>query len=109
MAGALIAFAGIVGVPLAILVDAQCRFITVCTCLPCSAGDDRYGCHGDGLPLYMSPQDGRRFLATTTGVVLCASSAALAFFAHWHMWRCAGLRRDGCGAVVEARKRAYEK
>lgn len=93
--GAFIAFAGIVGVPLAILLLLNAVYHTYAHLPMVKSGMSGMAAAATAYLLYMSLKMGGPFWRRPLGIVLCAASAALAFFAHWHM----ALVLLVCGAV----------
>lgn len=93
--GALIAFAGIVGVPLTILLMLNAVYHSFAHLPQVKSGMTGMAAAATAYLLYMSLKMGGPFWKRPLGIVLCAASAALAFFAHWHM----ALVLLVCGAV----------
>jgi chromate transporter len=93
--GALIAFAGIVGVPLAILLLLNAVYHQFAHLPQVKSGMTGMAAAATAYLLFMSLKMGGPFWKRPLGIVLCAVSASLAFFAHWHM----ALVLLVCGAV----------
>lgn len=93
--GALIAFAGIVGVPLAILLGLNEVYHAFAHLPAVKSAMTGMAATATSYLLYMSLKMGGSFWKRPLGIVLCAVSASLAFFAHWHM----ALVLLVCGAV----------
>ncbi len=93
--GALIAFAGIVVVPLIILLLVNALYHAFAHLPQVKSGMTGMAAAATAYLLYMSLKMGGPFWKRPLGVVLCAASASLAFFAHWHM----ALVLLVCGAV----------
>ena len=93
--GALIAFAGIVGVPLAILLSLNEVYHTYAHVPQVKSAMTGMAAAATAYLLFMSLKMGGPFWKRPLGIVLCAASASLAFFAHWHM----ALVLLVCGAV----------
>ena len=83
--GALIAFAGIVVVPLCILLVLNALYHAFSDLPQVRSAMTGMAAAATAYLLYMSLKMGGPFYRRPLGVVLCAASAALAFFAHWHM------------------------
>jgi chromate transporter len=83
--GALIAFVGIVGVPLAILLVVNEIYHTFSHLPQVKSGMHGMAAVATAYLLYMSLKMGGPFWKRPLGIALCAVSAALAMFAHWHM------------------------
>jgi len=83
--GALIAFVGIVGVPLAILLVVNEAYHTYSHLAQVKAGMHGMAAAATAYLLHMSLKMGGPFWKRPMGIVLCAAAAALAMFAHWHM------------------------
>ena len=83
--GALIAFVGIVGVPLIILLVVNEIYHTYAHLPQVKAGMHGMAAAATAYLLYMSLKMGGPFWKRPLGIVLCAAAAALAWFAHWHM------------------------
>ena len=92
--GALIAFIGIVGVPLAILLLLNSVYQAFAHVPQVQSGMHGMAAVATAYMLYMSIKMGGPFWKRPWGLVLCAA-AALALFAHWHM----ALVLLVCGAV----------
>ena len=93
--GALIAFIGIVGVPLAILLLLNSVYQAFAHVPQVQSGMHGMAAVATAYMLYMSIKMGGPFWKRPWGLVLCAAAAALALFAHWHM----ALVLLVCGAV----------
>ncbi len=93
--GALIAFAGIVVVPLCILLLLNAVYHAFAHLPQVKSGMTGMAAAATAYLLFMSLKMGGPFWKRPLGIVLCAASAALAFFAHWHM----ALVLLVCGAV----------
>ena len=93
--GALIAFAGIVGVPLAILLSLNEVYHAYAHVPQVKSAMSGMASAATAYLLFMSLKMGGPFWKRPLGIVLCAASASLAFFAHWHM----ALVLLVCGAV----------
>jgi chromate transporter len=93
--GALIAFAGIVGVPLTILLLINAVYHQFAHLPQVKSGMTGMAAAATAYLLFMSLKMGGPFWKRPLGIVLCAASASLAFFAHWHM----ALVLLVCGAV----------
>lgn len=93
--GALIAFAGIVGVPLAILLVINAVYHAFAHLQQVRSGMAGMAAAATAYLLFMSLKMGGPFWKRPLGIVLCAAAASLAFFAHWHM----ALVLLVCGAV----------
>ena len=93
--GALIAFAGIVVVPLIILLLINAVYHAFAHLPQVKSGMTGMAAAATAYLLFMSLKMGGPFWKRPFGVALCAASAALAFFAHWHM----ALVLLLCGAV----------
>jgi chromate transporter len=93
--GALIAFAGIVVVPLCILLLLNALYHAFAHLPQVKSGMTGMAAAATAYLLYMSLKMGGPFWRRPLGIVLCAASAALAFFAHWPM----ALVLLVCGAV----------
>ena len=93
--GALLAFAGIVGVPLIILLLLNELYHAFAHLAVVKSGMTGMAAAATAYLLFMSLKMGGPFWKRPLGIVLCAASAALAFFAHWHM----ALVLLLCGAV----------
>ncbi len=83
--GALIAFAGIVGVPLVILLMHNAVYHAYAYLPQVKSGMTGMAAAATAYLLFMSLKMGGPFWKRPLGIVLCAASASLAFFAHWHM------------------------
>lgn len=83
--GALIAFSGIVGVPLCILLMLNAVYHAYAYLPQVKSGMTGMAAAATAYLLYMSLKMGGPFWKRPLGIALCAASAALAFFAHWHM------------------------
>ena len=83
--GALIAFAGIVVVPLCILLLLNAVYHAFSHLPQVKSGMSGMAAAATAYLLFMSLKMGGPFWKRPLGIVLCAASAALAFFAHWHM------------------------
>jgi len=83
--GALIAFAGIVVVPLTILLMLNAVYHAYAHLPQVKSGMTGMAAAATAYLLYMSLKMGGPFWKRPLGIVLCAASASLAFFAHWHM------------------------
>jgi chromate transporter len=93
--GALIAFVGIVGVPLLILLLVNAVYHAFAHLPQVKSGMTGMAAAATAYLLFMSLKMGGPFWKRPLGVVLCVVSASLAFFAHWHM----ALVLLVCGAV----------
>ena len=93
--GSLIAFAGIVVVPLIILLLINAVYHAFAHLPQVKSGMSGMAAAATAYLLFMSLKMGGPFWKRPLGVVLCAAAAALAFFAHWHM----ALVLLVCGAV----------
>ena len=83
--GALIAFFGIVGVPLAILLLLNYVYHSYAYLPQVQSGMHGMAAVATAYMLYMSLKMGGPFWRRPWGIVLCAVAAALAIFAQWHM------------------------
>lgn len=93
--GALLAFAGIVGVPLIILLLLNELYHAFAHLPTVRSGMTGMAAAATAYLLFMSLKMGGPFWKRPLGIALCAASASLAFFAHWHM----ALVLLVCGAV----------
>ena len=93
--GALIAFAGIVVVPLVILLVINAIYHAFAHLPQVKSGMAGMAAAATAYLLFMSLKMGGPFWKRPLGIVLCAASASLAFFANWHM----ALVLVACGAV----------
>jgi len=93
--GALIAFAGIVVVPLTILLLLNALYHAYAHLPQVKSGMAGMAAAATAYLLFMSLKMGGPFWKRPLGIVLCVASASLAFFAHWHM----ALVLLVCGAV----------
>ncbi|MBL8310944.1 MAG: chromate transporter [Burkholderiales bacterium] len=93
--GALIAFAGIVGVPLAILLCLNAVYHHFAYLPAVKSAMTGMAATATSYLLYMSVKMGGSVWKHPLGVLLCVASGALAFFVHWHM----ALVLLVCGAV----------
>ena len=93
--GALIAFIGIVGVPLVILLLLNSVYHAFAHLPQVQSGMHGMAAVATAYMLYMSIKLGGPFWKRPWGLVLCAAAAALAVFAQWHM----ALVLLVCGAV----------
>ena len=93
--GALIAFAGIVGVPLTILLLLNEVYHAFAHLPQVKSGMTGMAAAATAYLLFISLKMGGPFWKRPLGIALCAASASLAFFAHWHM----ALVLLVCGAV----------
>ncbi|HOB00606.1 MAG TPA: chromate transporter [Casimicrobium huifangae] len=93
--GALIAFVGIVGVPLAILLALNAVYHSFAHLPAVRSAMTGMAATATAYLLYMSLKMGGGFWRRPLGIALCVASAALAFLAHWHM----ALVLLVCGAV----------
>ena len=93
--GALIAFVGIVGVPLMILLVLNSLYHAFANVPQVQSGMHGMAAVATAYMLYISIRMGGPFWKRPWGLVLCATAAALALFAHWHM----ALVLLVCGAV----------
>lgn len=100
--GALIAFAGIVGVPLAILLSLNAVYHSFAHLPAVKSAMTGMAATATAYLLYMSLKMGGSFWKRPLGILLCAASASLAFFAHWHM--ALVLLLCGAAGVVLAKK-----
>ena len=83
--GALLAFVGIVGVPLAILLMLNGVYHAFAHVPQVQSGMHGMAAVATAYMLYMSIKMGEPFWRRPWGLVLCAAAAALALFAQWHM------------------------
>ena len=83
--GALIAFVGIVGVPLVILLLLNSIYHAFAHLPQVQSGMHGMAAVATAYMLYMSIKMGGPFWKRPWGLVLCATAAALALLAHWHM------------------------
>ena len=83
--GAIIAFAGIVVVPLIILLLVNAVYHAFAHLPQVKSGMTGMAAAATAYLLFMSLKMGGPFWKRPLGIVLCAASASLAFFAHWHM------------------------
>lgn len=83
--GALIAFVGIVGVPLVMLLLLNSIYHAFAHLPQVQSGMHGMAAVATAYMLYMSIRMGGPFWKRPWGLALCAASAALAIFAHWHM------------------------
>ncbi len=93
--GALIAFVGIVGVPLVILLLLNSVYHAFAHLPQVQSGMHGMAAVATAYMLYMSIKMGGPFWKRPWGLVLCSAAAGLALFAHWHM----ALVLLVCGAV----------
>ena len=93
--GALLAFAGIVGVPLIILLLLNELYHAFAHLPMVKSGMTGMAAAATAYLLFMSLKMGGPFWKRPLGIMLCAAAASLAFFAHWHM----ALVLLVCGAV----------
>ena len=83
--GALIAFVGIIGVPLAILLVVNEVYHSYAHLPQVKSGMHGMAAAATAYLLYISLKMGGPFWKRPMGIVLCAAATALAMFAHWHM------------------------
>ena len=83
--GALLAFAGIVGVPLIILLLLNELYHAFAHLPMVKSGMTGMAAAATAYLLFMSLKMGGPFWKRPLGIMLCAAAASLAFFAHWHM------------------------
>ncbi len=93
--GALIAFAGIVVVPLCILLALNAVYHAFSHLPQVKSGMTGMAAAATAYLFYMSIKMGGSFWKRPFGILLCAAASALAFVAHWHM----ALVLLVCGAV----------
>ena len=102
--GALLAFSGIVGVPLVILLLLNSVYHAFAHVPQVQSAMHGMAAVATAYLLYMSFKMGGPFWKRPWGIVLCAAAAALAIFAQWHM----ALVLAVCGAVgVALSKRGH--
>jgi chromate transporter len=83
--GALLAFVGIVGVPLVILLLLDSVYLAFAHVPQVQSGMHGMAAVATAYMLYMSIKMGGPFWKRPWGLLLGAAAAALALFAHWHM------------------------
>ena len=83
--GALLAFLGIVGVPLVILLLLDSVYLAFAHVPQVQSGMHGMAAVATAYMLYMSIKMGGPFWKRPWGLLLGAAAAALALFAHWHM------------------------
>jgi chromate transporter len=83
--GAMLAFLGIVGMPLVILLLVNELYHSVSHLPQVKAGMHGMAAAATAYMLYMAIKMGGPFWKRPMGVVLCAVATLLAMFAHWHM------------------------
>lgn len=83
--GGLIAFAGVVGVPLVILLLLNATYHSFSHLPQVRSAMTGMAATATAYLLYMSLKMGGPFWKRPAGLVLCAAAASLAYFAHWHM------------------------
>ncbi len=83
--GALLAFGGIVGVPLVLLLLLNSVYHAFAQVTQVQSAMHGMAAVATAYLLYMSVKMGGPFWKRPWGIVLCAAAAALAVFAQWHM------------------------